>query len=194
VSNPQDYGVVVGLVTDLNDPDGLGRVRVKFPHLGGKPSDWSRIVAPMAGKSRGAFFRPEVDDEVLVVFEQGDLRRPCIIGSMWSKVDPPPPDDNQPTKNNWRFIQSRSGHLIKLDDTDGQERIEIVGKGGKHKLVIDVSGSKIELSCDSGDLSLLAPQGKVSVQGQAVSIQASGDMSLEATGTMTIKGATVNIN
>lgn len=190
----QDYGVVIGLVSDLRDPDGLGRVRVKYPHLGGQLSYWARLVAPMAGKDRGAFFRPEVDDEVLVVFEQGDPRRPCILGSLWSQPDPPPADDGQPSQNNWRFIRSRSGHLVKLDDTDGKERIEIVGKGDGHRVVIDVANKKIQVKCDSGDVEVSATSGTVKVEAKTVEVKSGGDMTLEATGQMTIKGATVNIN
>ena len=75
------YGVVVGLVTNNQDPDKLGRVKVRFPWLGDSDeSAWARLATPMAGKDRGLYFLPEVDDEVLVVFEHGDLRFPYILG------------------------------------------------------------------------------------------------------------------
>src|SRR4051812_31769405 len=79
------YGVVVGVVTNNQDKEGLGRVKVKFPWLSdADESNWARIATPMAGASRGVFFLPEVDDEVLVVFEQGLVSRPYVLGGLWN--------------------------------------------------------------------------------------------------------------
>lgn len=187
-------GVVIGIVTDLQDDDGLGRVKVKYPTLDDQESEWARLVAPMAGKNRGTFFRPEVGDEVLVAHELNEPRRPYVLGSLWSSEDTPPPDDGNAKQNNWRFIQSRSGHRILLDDTSGGERIEILDKDGARKVLIDSSGQKIQIVCDTGDVEVKAPTGGVKVEAKTVEIKATGSMTLEATGTMTIKGATVNIN
>jgi uncharacterized protein involved in type VI secretion and phage assembly len=190
----RENGIVIGIVADLDDPEQLGRVRVRYPHLDDQLSDWARLASPMGGKDRGLFFRPEKEDEVLVAHEQGDPRRTYVVGSLWSKADPPPADDGKKVDNNWRFFRSRSGHLLKFDDTSGSERIEIVGKGGNHKLVIDVSGKKIEISCSSGDVAVSAPAGKISLEGKEVAIKASSTVSIEATGNLTIKGQTVAIN
>jgi uncharacterized protein involved in type VI secretion and phage assembly len=190
----QVNGIVIGLVKDLEDPENLGRIRVTYPYLGDQQSDWARLVTPMAGKDRGVFFRPEAGDEVLVGFELGDVRRPYILGSLWSAEDTPPPDDGKPKKNNWRFIKSRSGHIVKLDDTESKEKIEIIGSDGARKIVFDIANKKIQITCDSGDIEVSAPSGKVKVDATTVEIKASGNMNLEAGGTMTIKGATVNIN
>jgi uncharacterized protein involved in type VI secretion and phage assembly len=190
----RENGVVIGIVADLDDPEQLGRVRVKLPHLNDELSDWSRLASPLGGKNRGWFLRPEKDDEVLVACEHGDPRRTYVVGSLWSKVDPPPADDGKKVDNNWRFFQSRSGHLLKFDDTSGAERIEIVGKGGQHKLVIDVSGKKIEISCSSGDIAVSAPSGKLSIDASQVEIKAKTTMNIEADGSMTIRGKTVAIN
>lgn len=190
----RENGVVIGIVADLDDPLALGRVRVRLPHLADQLSDWARIAAPMAGKGRGFFMRPEAGDEVLVVFEHGDPRRACIVGAFWSSADGPPDDDGKKVDNNWRFFRSRSGHLLKFDDTGGAERIEIVGQGGGHKLVIDVSGKKIEISCSSGDIALSAPSGKLSIDARQVEIHASAGLKIEAGAALTIKGATVAIN
>ena len=63
------YGVTVGVVTNNQDPDGLGRVKVRFPWLSDDDeSFWARVVTPMAGNGRGLYLLPEVDDEVLVAF------------------------------------------------------------------------------------------------------------------------------
>jgi len=187
-------GIVIGVVTDLEDPKNLGRVRVKYPHLNNRESQWARLVTPMAGGERGIFFRPEKGDEVLVSFLQGNSRFPHVIGSLWNLNGKPPMDDGKPKENSWRFIQSRSGHIIKLDDTSGKERIEILGYSQKQKIIIDCSGEKIELLCESGNLDLKAPSGTVTVEAQEINLKAKGNMSLDAKGQMTIKGSTVNIN
>jgi uncharacterized protein involved in type VI secretion and phage assembly len=187
-------GIVVGIVESLDDPAGLARVQVRFPHLDDELSNWARLSSPMAGSGRGMFFRPEVNDEVLIAFEQGDTRRPYVLGSLWSDVDKPPPDDGQTKKNNWRFIRSRSGHLIKLDDTEGSEKIEIVTNDGQRSIVFDSAAEKIRIVCQSGDVEVTASGGNVKIEAQNVEVKASGDMNLEAGGTMNIKGATVNIN
>jgi uncharacterized protein involved in type VI secretion and phage assembly len=190
----RDNGIVIALVTDLDDPEGLGRVRVRYPHLDDQLSNWARLVAPMAGKNRGVFLRPDVDDEVLVAFELGDPRRPYVLGSLWSKVDTPPPDDGQPTRNNWRFVTSRSGHVLRFDDTAGAEKVEIVDKAGTHRLVLDAAGDRIQITCDAGDLEITAPAGKASISAQQIEIKATADLTVQAGGQLTIKGATVNIN
>ena len=190
----RENGIIIGVVQDLDDPEQLGRVRVRLPHLNDEVSDWCRISSPMGGKDRGWFTRPEKEDEVLVACEHGDPRRTYVLGGVWSKVDPPPADDGKKVENNWRFFRSRSGHLLKFDDTSGAERIEIVGKGDQHKLVIDVSGTKIEISCSTGDIALSAPAGKLSIDANQVEIKATSTMNIEAGATLTVKGATVAIN
>jgi uncharacterized protein involved in type VI secretion and phage assembly len=196
-------GIVIGLVSSLNDDANLGRVKVRFPHLDNQESDWARIAAPMAGPNRGVFFRPEVDDEVLVAFEHGDPRRPYILGALWSQTDQPPADDGNRTQNNWRFIQSRSGHIILLDDTAGSEKIVLVDKDGQRRVVIDSANQKIQVQCDMGDVDIEAPTGKVTIKANeielnattSVKIQAVAQVDIQATaGATSIKGTMVNIN
>jgi uncharacterized protein involved in type VI secretion and phage assembly len=190
----RENGILIGTVADLEDPDGLGRVRVKFPSLGDQLSYWAKIAAPMAGNGRGLFFRPEVDDEVLVAFEMGEPRRPYVLGALWSKVDTPPPDDGNAKENNWRFIKSRSGHILKFDDTQGKERVEIIDKDQRHTIVIDSSGDKIQIICESGNVEIKATAGKIQIEASEAEIKATGNMTLQAGGQMTIKGSVVNIN
>lgn len=186
------YGVVVGLVTDNKDPDSLGRVKVTFPWLAADAeSNWARVATLMAGKDRGTFYLPEVDDEVLVAFEHGDLDRPYVVGALWNGTDTPP-ETNSDGKNNKRLIKSRSGMTILLDDTSGSEKIEIADKDGKEKVVIDMSGKKISLT-SSGDIEISAAQGKVAISAQTIEIKSTGQATLEATGTLDVKGQTVNV-
>ncbi|MFV1950659.1 MAG: phage baseplate assembly protein V [Nitrospinota bacterium] len=195
------YGVVVGIVTNNKDDDGLGRVKVKIPRISGEDeSHWARVTAFMAGKERGAFFLPEVDDEVLVVFEHGDINMPYVIGSLWNGVDTPP-GTNSDGENNIRVIKSRSGHIIRLDDKDGEEKIEIIDKSEKNFISIDTKDNKITISSDK-DIELSARNGKVIIDAKDIEIkssastkvEASADMDLKASGNNNIKGATVNIN
>jgi uncharacterized protein involved in type VI secretion and phage assembly len=189
----RENGIVIGTVIDLNDPEKLGRVKLKLPQYDDQESNWARVAAPMAGANRGFFFRPEVADEVLVGFENGEVRRPYVLGALWSKVDSPPPHDGDAAANNWRVIVSRSGHTLKFDDTGGAERIEIVDKSKGLKITIDSSSNKIQIE-SSGDVEVSAPQGAFKVSAQSVDIEATGQMKLQAGGIMTVQGATVNIN
>lgn len=208
--------IIIGIVSNLNDPGGLGRIQVKFPHLEDLESTWARLATPMAGKDRGMFFRPEKEDEVLVYFEEGDHRRPYILGSVWNKTDTPPTDDGKAEENNWRFIKSRSGHLLKLDDTQGKERVEIIAKDQQRRIVIDVSAQKIQIECDNGDIEVTAPTGNVNVKAQMarveatnieakadasakfeatnVEMKASAAMTIDGGGMLTLKGGLVKIN
>ena len=194
-------GVVIGIVTNNSDPDGLGRVKVKFPWLSDTDeSFWARIAVPMAGNDRGLFFLPEIDDEVLVIFELGDVRFPYVIGALWNGKDKAPAD-NADGKNNVRLIKSRSGHTIKLNDEDGAETIEIIDANGTNTIVIDTANDTITVSADR-DIKLSAPNGKISLDAQSLELTSSQDtkiksgsaMNVEASATLTVKGATVNIN
>jgi len=194
-------GVVVGVVTNNQDPDGLGRVKVKFPWLSDTDeSYWARIVSPMAGNGRGLYCLPEVDDEVLVVFEHGDVRFPYVLGALWNGKDKPPAD-NSDGKNNMRLLKSRSGHVIRLSDEDGKEKIEIIDKSEKNSIVFDTANNTITITADK-DIILSAPQGTIKLDGQKIEAKSSADakveagagMDVKASGTLNIKGATVNIN
>jgi phage baseplate assembly protein V len=190
----RENAIVVGVVTDLSDPERLGRVRVRYVNYADQLSNWARIATPMAGKDRGFRFAPEIGDEVLVVHEQGDKRRPYVVGGVWSSPDPPPDDDGDPKANNWRFIVSRSGHLVKLDDTSGAEKIEVADQSGKLHVVLDSAGGKIEVTADSGDIDVKASAGTVTIDAMNVNVKASTAMNLESNGPLTIKGSVVNIN
>jgi uncharacterized protein involved in type VI secretion and phage assembly len=195
------YGAVIGIVTNSKDPDKLGRVKLKFPWLSdSEESNWARVAAPMAGKERGFYCLPEVDDEVLVVFEHGDMRFPYVLGGLWNGKDKPPLT-NEDGKNHVRLIKSRSGHCIRLTDEDGKEKIEIEDKTGKNKIMIDTASNTITISTDK-DLNLNAEKGKISMKANNITLEAKTELELksssgaklEAQATTVIKGAVVNIN
>jgi len=187
------FGVVMGIVSNNQDPDKMGRVRVKFPWLSDDhESWWARVATPMAGPNRGMYFLPEVDDEVLVAFEHGDVRFPYVLGALWNGKDAPP-ESNDNGKNNIRLVHSRSGHLIRLDDTDGAEKIEVIDRTGNNSIKIQSSDNSIAISC-TGKLKLHASQGIEITSDADIKVQASSTVDVQASATMTVKGATVNIN
>lgn len=206
-SENKTYGVAAGLVSNNQDPQGLGRVRVKFPWLSDdNESDWVRIATFMAGNQRGGYFLPEVGDEALVAFEHGDINRPYVIGFLWNGVDKPP-EANSDGKNSIRKITSRSGHeIIFNDDADQkQEKLEIHTRAG-HTIVLDDSAGaeKIEIKDKSGSNSILfdSVQNSISVESamqlkiksQMIEIEAGTTMTIKAGATLTLQGALIKIN
>jgi phage baseplate assembly protein V len=204
------YGVATAIVTNNQDPDGMGRVKLRFPWLSKEnESDWARIAVPMAGSAMGTYFLPEVDDQVLVAFEQGDRDRPFVLGMLWSKAVKPP-EANDDGKNNMRTIKSRSGHVVRLDDTDGKEKIQVLDKTGKNTIEIDSTANTIKITADA-DITIESTTGKLVLKGKAgveitsgadvkadatgnVAVTAGGNVDLKATGQATVKGATINLN
>ncbi len=110
-------GVVSGLVTNLTDPDDLGRVKVKYAWLGEIESHWVRIASPMAGAARGMEILPEINDEVLIAFEHGDIHHPVIVGALWSSTDAAPEKNSVAVvggKVVHRIFKTRKGHTGSL--------------------------------------------------------------------------------
>ncbi|NTU41448.1 MAG: phage tail protein [Nitrospirales bacterium] len=200
-------GVAAGIVTNNQDPDGQGRVKVRFPWLSDdNETDWVRIATLMAGSGRGSFFLPEVGDEVLVAFEHGDINRPYVIGALWNGVDNPP-ETNADGKNNIRKIRSRSGHeIIFNDDSDAQqEKIEIHTNSG-HRIVLDDSAGqeRIEISdktgsnkmtIDSVQNAIIIESGlQLKIKANMIEIAADSMLTIKAGATLTLQGALVKIN
>ncbi|APR87704.1 VgrG protein [Minicystis rosea] len=181
------HGVVVGVVTNNQDPDGLGRVKLKFPWLSDTDeSNWARMVSPMAGKERGLYFLPEVDDEVLVIFEHGQVDHPFVLGALWNGKDKPPAV-NEGGKNDRRVMKSRSGHTITLDDTDGAEKITIADKTGKNTIVLDAKQNAVAIAADKdvtiqagGNITLSSSGGDVAIKCKNLSIEAQQKFALKA--------------
>src|SRR5262249_49232393 len=147
------------------------RVKVKFPWMSEQESTfWARISVPFAGSDRGTYVLPEIDDQLLCVFEHGDINRPIVIGSLWSKKQLPP-ETNSSGKNNAKLIKSRSGHRVIFDDKDGAEKITIVDKTKNNKIVLDAANKLVTIESD-GEIQVTAKQ-NVIVHGQAVKITTS---------------------
>lgn len=109
------------------------------------PSTPARVATFMAGGGRGAYFMPEVGDEVVVGFEMGNLDRPVILGGLWSDVDAPPSQADTSSANNVRTIVSRAGHEITMDDSPNG-KIRIRTHGGFEISIEDGPSPKISIA------------------------------------------------
>ncbi|OIB59001.1 phage baseplate assembly protein V [Natrialba sp. SSL1] len=184
-------GVVVGIVTDNEDPKDLGRVKLQFPWRDADDeSYWARVATPMAGDEYGAYFLPEVDDEVLVAFENGDIHNPYVVGSLWNgKQQPPQQNDGD---NDVREIRSRSEHTIAFDD-DEDGSITIQTSGG-HEIVVDDSKNTetIAIRDDSGknELTLDSSSGTVSITADDELELAAPTVRIDGSKTVDIDGGT----
>ena len=133
-------GVVVGVVTNNEDPDKMGRVKVKFPWLSGEDeSHWARVAAPMAGKERGIYFLPEVDDEVLVAFDNGHFGQPYVVGRLWNGKDKPPETETQN-----RVLKTPGGHQLRFEDKAGSKKVIVKTDGGL-TITMDDTTQSIEI-------------------------------------------------
>jgi uncharacterized protein involved in type VI secretion and phage assembly len=146
----------VGLVTKV-DEQIPGRVKVHFTAFEeSHETDWIRIATTMAGGNRGTFFMPEVNDEVLVAFERGEVRFPYVVGFLWNGQDKPPADHVR-----LRRIQSFNGHTISFIDASEDH-------GSKGALVIeDAHGNRITMSNSKMTISCV---GVLEIQGSVITI------------------------
>jgi phage protein D len=117
-------GVVIGIVRNNIDLEGLGRVQLSFPYISEiNLSNWAPVASFMAGADKGSYFLPDIGDQVLVVFEQGDINKPYVIGSLWSMLNRPPATNLG--LNEKKVIKTRSGQTIEFNDTPGLAGINI---------------------------------------------------------------------
>jgi len=191
------FGVTVGVVTNNKDPQKLGRVKLKLPErLGEVETDWARIAVMMAGNEMGSFVLPEVGDEVLVAFREGDIREPFVLGSLWNEKQKPP-ETNEDGKNNLRKLKSRSGHEIIIDDSDDKGSIEvktqngasvkidnkdsgiitIKDKSGNNKAVIDGNSNTVEIDGNS-KITLKVGGNTVTIDGTQNAVEIKSDMKI----------------
>jgi uncharacterized protein involved in type VI secretion and phage assembly len=193
------FGVARGLVTDNRDPDGLGRVRVQLTWQVQGSGYWARTAAPMSGSAYGAWFLPEVGDEVLVAAEHGDPALLYVLGMLWNgKVKAPA--TNEDGKNNLRLIKSRAGHQLLFDDTDGVPVLELKLADGKRVTldkdgvkVDDAAGNTILIKSGSSEIAVTSTA-KLTLKSAQIAIEADGTLEIKSGGTLTLKGALVQIN
>jgi uncharacterized protein involved in type VI secretion and phage assembly len=176
---PRYFGVYPAIVTDLVDPDSIGRIEVKFPWLGSDGEEvraWATLLTPYADDDQGFEVLPEVDTQVVVAFEAGDLRRPYIVGSCWNGKESLP--ESAAAANNKRLIKTRSGSLLEFDDTEGAAQVTLSMKSG-HKLVMSDSSQEIKLTHSNGCV---------------ITFTASGQINMQANSTVEITASAVNVH
>ena len=175
------YGVYPALVSNIKDPDGQGRVKVTLPWSpdtdGGRYEAWARLATLMGGNNRGSWFIPDVNDEVLIVFEGGDPRRPYVLGGLWNGSDSPPESMDGSGNNYKKVIRSRNGVKITLDDSDGRESLVLETPGGQKITMKDGPGA-VEI---------------VDSNGNSVKLETSG-ITVNASAKVTINASTAEIS
>ena len=194
-------GVTVGIVTSIDDPDRLGRVKVKLINRTSSDDEtgFIRVCTPMSGKKWGMFFFPEVGDEVLVAFGEGDILRPYVIGFLWSK-EYVPPVEIKDGENIIRKIKTKNGHELIFHDEDDKNSIEIktpdkrsikiddeeqltliTDKGNKNFLKIDSKNGIVTLAAEN-KLIIQSGNSKITLDGQSnnVTIESSQSLMLKS--------------
>src|SRR5919204_2719794 len=183
-------GVVVAVVTDNNDPNNLARVKLKFPWLDDSyESDWARLAQLGAGPNSGALWIPEVNDEVLVAFEHGDIRRPYVVGNLYNGVDKPNEGsglfDNGKVKR--RGFISRKGHKFIFFDDDNKKGIAIISEDGNYKISLNETNKEIHIK-SSEKITVESGKDMTLKSGADMTIQSAKGLTVKADGKLTLKG------
>jgi uncharacterized protein involved in type VI secretion and phage assembly len=154
-------GVHLAIVTDLDDPQGASRVKVKLPAIADSPQQagelWARVCTLFAGDNRGAFWMPDVGDEVLVAFVMGDTRQPIVLGGLWNGASQSP--ETLRRENNLKVVRSRNGNRIVLDDTAGAEKVIVETPGGNRITLSDAAGNLIKVEDSAGNTATMGAGG-----------------------------------
>ncbi|ABV94288.1 conserved hypothetical protein [Dinoroseobacter shibae DFL 12 = DSM 16493] len=198
------YGKFRGFVVDNADPETLGRLRVRVPSvMGNEVSDWALPCAPFGGlDGQGLFLIPEVDSQLWVEFEEGNPDKPIWVGTFWRASDLPPEDARQPEPTT-RMLQTPSGHRLRFDDADGDERITLAHKSGA-ELVMDPEGGLVLTNAGGAILTLDETGNSVTLEdgnGNEMTMTSTGTTVSDANGNevvmgpsgVTVKGTTVTI-
>jgi uncharacterized protein involved in type VI secretion and phage assembly len=176
---PRYFGVYPAIVTNIVDPDNLGRIEVSFPWLGSDGDSvrgWATLITPYADDDQGFEMLPSVDTQVVVAFEAGDSRRPYIVGATWNGKEKLPEPPAAP--NNKRLIKTRSGSLLEFDDADGATKVTLSMRSG-HKLSMDDAANEIELT---------------HANGCTIKFTAGGQIEITANATVEVTASTVNVH
>jgi uncharacterized protein involved in type VI secretion and phage assembly len=181
-------GLAVGLVTNTEDPNHLGRVKLKWPALSDDiESHWARVILPGAGSGRGFWVIPEVNDEVLVAFANGDVNQPYVLGGVWNGKDKPPQ-----TKVDIREWKSVSGHVVRLIDTQGSEKIEVIDKGGNAKISIDSATTDVTVET-KGNVKVISKTAAITIDAKTDATVNALNVTVQAKAKLSLSGATVEI-
>ena len=175
------FGAHLAEVVSLNDPDSRARVQVRFYSFDGVDDHdgpvWARVAVPFAGNNRGAFLLPDVGDEVLVTFVNGDPRQPIVVGGLWNGSDTAP-ESISGGQNLRKVIRSKNGVKVTLEDQDGQEKFIAETPGGQKVTLQDGPGTvTIE---DSNGNSVKLESAGVTITGAAKITLNAGQLAMSA--------------
>lgn len=201
------FDPVIGIVTDIKDDQKLCRIKVKIPSLPITDNSWwCNWISLGGGKDRGWFTVPEVDDEVLVMFEHGDIGRPLVLGMLWNGKDKTI-DNNADGKNARRVIKSKTKHKITFEDVE--KYILIEDGAGIGSVKIDAQNNKIEITAKQGDVAVqckedmqilagevaITAKGNCDLMGKSSGVDASSTATFKVNGNMVaLKGSTIDVN
>jgi Rhs element Vgr protein len=179
---PAIKGLHIGIVTQLQeDPDGEERILVKIPIINNEEQGvWCRIASLDAGENRGAFFRPEIEDEVIIGFINEDPNNAVVLGMLHSSGKPAPivaSDDNHE-----KGFVTRSE--MKLIFNDEKKSITIETPAGK-KIALDEDAGTIVIEDENSNV--------ITIDSNGIKMESAGKIELKATGDVNIEGANVNI-
>ena len=161
-------GVINARVVDNTDAWDMGAIKIQYFWQEENQTGWARMITPHAGADRGFLFMPEVGDEVLVSFLDGDVERPIVLGSLWNGVDQAPREDfwgGDMKNNDIKRIVTKSGHRMQFVDKKGKESIVVATPNDLKISLIECASETgrpmITLSSASGDILLSAPNGRI---------------------------------
>jgi phage protein D len=185
-------GLVVGIVTDVKDPENLGRIKVKLPWLADNyESDWARVTQVIGGSSYGSLFMPDVNDEVLIGFEHGDIHRPYVLGSLYSGRNKPEKPSDKLVASDGKVATQRletreHNRLVFFDHKGTKEGVTLRTGDDKYYLDLNKTETKITISSDGG-ITIEAKKGKVLLEAKDLEIKTTGTLDATATGAATLK-------
>lgn len=138
------FGIQLGLVTDVQDKSNTGRVKIKLvsPDPEGKAQIWARVAVPFAGANRGAFFIPDVGDEVVVAFMAGDPRHPVVIGSLWNGAQAAPETIGGKSVDRWSFTGKNGSRIAIVEKSQGSETVSVETPLGVSGTFTDEGGGR----------------------------------------------------
>jgi uncharacterized protein involved in type VI secretion and phage assembly len=193
-------GLMMAKVTNIDDPENLGRVKVKFLGLDeSQESEWARVLSMAAGPNTGATMLPEVNDEVLVTFEDNDVRRPIVLGSVYSSKTTLPELKREGGKFTHVTLMERFGHQILMWGTGSEQGITIKLKN-KGEITIDHEGTRLvgvqgkKTTITQGQSKIeMTDQGNITIEGTNITLKAQSKLAFESQGQAALKGATVAV-
>ncbi|MEO1259491.1 MAG: type VI secretion system tip protein VgrG [Bacteroidota bacterium] len=186
---PAIHGLQIGKVVQLeNDPDGEDRILVKLPIIDPAANGlWARVACLDAGENRGSFFRPEIDDEVIVGFINDDPREAIVLGMLNSSAKPAPIVAKD--VNHEKGFVTRDELKLLFDDE--HKKITISTPGGNH-IIIDESEKTIEIKDQNDNKLLMDPSGIQMDSPKEIIIKAGTSVTVEAATSLTLKGASIS--